>query len=439
MRGPRRRSHVRRARSGSFVVLRRHARRPPGGGRPDRGRAGPARRRSRARHRGVQRGGLAAGGDREAHRREPDAPADHAEQPPGRAGRAEPGARQRLHARRDGHRAGDAERGLAERGARRGQPAQPRATSHSADVLGRIRQYKAEVKERQADLEKEEAARKQAVSDRQARREAVEQGLAARQARLGSVKAEILDIIEAARRGRARGGRGARAAGAGGARPGHDRGGEHAVARHRRRGRRDRRRRRAATGGGGGSSGGGGTATVPAPPPASGVGASAAGVAMGQLGVPYQWAGASPGGFDCSGLVMWAFAQVGVSLPHNAAAQYGVGTPVDQAEPAARRPGLLQRPRPRRHLHRRRPVRPRTADRRRREGLVDGSRRLRGRPPRRVAWRRARCARARSCDDAAGFPGGGRVRCSAIVQSACCAALIGAPPGKTWTPLRRGR
>ena len=70
---------------------------------------------------------------------------------------------------------------------------------------------------------------------------------------------------------------------------------------------------------------------MPAPPPASGVGASAAGIAMGQLGVPYVWGGASPGGFDCSGLIMWAFAQVGVSLPHNAAAQYGVGAPVDRA------------------------------------------------------------------------------------------------------------
>ena len=58
---------------------------------------------------------------------------------------------------------------------------------------------------------------------------------------------------------------------------------------------------------------------------------------MGQIGMPYVWAGASPGGFDCSGLVMWAFAQVGVSLPHNAAAQYGVrhaGRPVAACSPA---------------------------------------------------------------------------------------------------------
>jgi cell wall-associated NlpC family hydrolase len=47
-----------------------------------------------------------------------------------------------------------------------------------------------------------------------------------------------------------------------------------------------------------------------------------------QLGVPYVWGGASPGGFDCSGLVMWVYGRLGVSLPHNAAALYGVGRPV---------------------------------------------------------------------------------------------------------------
>jgi cell wall-associated NlpC family hydrolase len=59
------------------------------------------------------------------------------------------------------------------------------------------------------------------------------------------------------------------------------------------------------------------------------------GVAMQFLGTPYVWGGASPGGFDCSGLVMYVYSQLGVSLPHNAAAQYGYGTPVsvDQLQP----------------------------------------------------------------------------------------------------------
>jgi len=61
------------------------------------------------------------------------------------------------------------------------------------------------------------------------------------------------------------------------------------------------------------------------------------GVAMRYLGVPYVWGGASPSGFDCSGLVMYAFAQVGISLPHNTVAQWGysnaVSVPRDELQP----------------------------------------------------------------------------------------------------------
>jgi len=62
------------------------------------------------------------------------------------------------------------------------------------------------------------------------------------------------------------------------------------------------------------------------PPPSqySGV----VGLAMQELGKPYVWGTAGPSTFDCSGLVMYVFAKLGVSLPHNAAAQYGYGTPV---------------------------------------------------------------------------------------------------------------
>jgi peptidoglycan DL-endopeptidase CwlO len=56
------------------------------------------------------------------------------------------------------------------------------------------------------------------------------------------------------------------------------------------------------------------------------------GIAMQYLGTPYVYGGASPSGFDCSGFAMYVFAQVGVSLPHNAAAQYGMGTPVDRSQ-----------------------------------------------------------------------------------------------------------
>jgi cell wall-associated NlpC family hydrolase len=72
--------------------------------------------------------------------------------------------------------------------------------------------------------------------------------------------------------------------------------------------------------------------TVVAPPSTH---SGAAGAALSQLGTPYVWAGSQPGGFDCSGLVAWAFAQVGVSLPHSSYAQYGYGVPVsrDQLQP----------------------------------------------------------------------------------------------------------
>jgi cell wall-associated NlpC family hydrolase len=69
------------------------------------------------------------------------------------------------------------------------------------------------------------------------------------------------------------------------------------------------------------------TDTVLAPPPTH---TGAAGVALSQLGTPYVWAGAQPGGFDCSGLVMWAYSQVGVALPHSSYAQWAFGVSVSQ-------------------------------------------------------------------------------------------------------------
>jgi cell wall-associated NlpC family hydrolase len=69
-------------------------------------------------------------------------------------------------------------------------------------------------------------------------------------------------------------------------------------------------------------------ASFPPPPPDSRGGVAVA-AAETQLGVPYVWGGETPGvGFDCSGLVAWAWGQAGVPLPHYSGAQYADSTPV---------------------------------------------------------------------------------------------------------------
>jgi peptidoglycan DL-endopeptidase CwlO len=90
-------------------------------------------------------------------------------------------------------------------------------------------------------------------------------------------------------------------------------------------------------------------AAQPAPPPVSGVGVGAStpegstvappnvhggvvGIAMQYLGVPYVWGGSSPRGFDCSGLVMYVYSQIGVSLPHSSYAQFNMGSPVSLSQ-----------------------------------------------------------------------------------------------------------
>lgn len=58
--------------------------------------------------------------------------------------------------------------------------------------------------------------------------------------------------------------------------------------------------------------------------------------ALSRIGRPYVWGAAGPDAFDCSGLVRWAYLQVGMSLPHQTEALYNAAKarlPVSQAQP----------------------------------------------------------------------------------------------------------
>ena len=61
-------------------------------------------------------------------------------------------------------------------------------------------------------------------------------------------------------------------------------------------------------------------------------------LALASIGTPYEWGGTDANGFDCSGLIQFAYGRHGIQLPRVSTEQIRAGAPVD-AEPSLLRPG----------------------------------------------------------------------------------------------------
>jgi peptidoglycan DL-endopeptidase CwlO len=187
-----------------------------------------------------------------------------------------------------------------------------RISAQDSQVLNQVTHFDAEVKAREARLKHAKAEAAALVRERASEKASIEGQLAARRALLSSIRGQIahLQAQEAARQAELR---------------------RELQARIAQQQQQAPAQALASTVAPVASSSGSGS-TGPAPPPTH---SSVVSIAMRYLGTPYVWGGASPAGFDCSGLVMYVFAQVGVSLPHSSYAQYGMGSPVsrDQLQP----------------------------------------------------------------------------------------------------------
>lgn len=88
---------------------------------------------------------------------------------------------------------------------------------------------------------------------------------------------------------------------------------------------------------GGGNDGGGSTIVYPGGGGSAGDNSAAYSYACSRIGCPYVWGAEGPDSFDCSGLVTWAYRQLGIELPHQSEAQMARATRVVSVSEA--RPG----------------------------------------------------------------------------------------------------
>jgi cell wall-associated NlpC family hydrolase len=188
-----------------------------------------------------------------------------------------------------------------------------RVSAQDTRVLGEVKSFRAQVKQRRTRLQRARAEQVQVVADRAAQQQSIQGQLAERNRMLASIKDQIAGLEAAERRRQERLAAQARARLTAATLQSQDAADQSfqepdAVAQA-----------------------SAGAALAAAPPSRFG---GVVGIAMQYLGIRYVWGGSSPSGFDCSGFSMYVFAQVGVSLPHHAASQYGMGTPVskDQLE-----------------------------------------------------------------------------------------------------------
>ena len=62
------------------------------------------------------------------------------------------------------------------------------------------------------------------------------------------------------------------------------------------------------------------------------LGDDAARIALGQVGTPYRYGGASPGGFDCSGLVHYSYSRAGKPVPRTTSQLWNASMTVERKD-----------------------------------------------------------------------------------------------------------